>query len=62
MKKILVIVLVGVGVTWAVINQSTLEHLTDSVFTYASDNPGTFWGAIGVAAGILALSIFGSRR
>ena len=62
MRKIFFIALLGVGGTLAVIHANDIERFGDSVFTYASDNPGTFWAAVGVLAAILAMSIFGSRR
>ena len=62
MRKIVIIVVLGAAVTWGVIHANDLQRTVDSVFTYASDNPGTFWTGVGVLAAILAVSIFGSRR
>ena len=61
MKRIAVILVLGVVVTWSAIHWDQLNHWMDTAFTYASDNPGMFWAAGGILAVILGISLFRTR-
>ena len=61
MKRLAIIVVLGVVVTWSAIHWDQLNRSMDSAFTYASDNPGTFWAAGGILAVILAVSLLRTR-
>ena len=61
MKRILVILALGAGVTLAAAHRPELERRMDGLLNYAADHPGTFWMAGGVLALLIVLSLTRSR-